>query len=105
MTQESTEKKTLRPKSLCEKCRTSLIHGAKYKRHDPWMALEVTSLLTLINLALKDNKFLIKYGNDAMAINRISCLGCFLPDKLKEIIKIAKETRDLAKIKAFGELP
>lgn len=97
------EKPTIKPKPLCYPCRYNLIQGAKYKKTDPWMTLEIVSTLTLVNVALKDNKFLIKYGNDVMGINRIQCLGCFLPDTLKKIIDVAKTTRDMEKIKAIGE--
>lgn len=106
MTEETTneeERKTLRPRQLCEQCRSNLIHGAKFKQKDPWMALEIASLLTLINMALTDNKYLIKYGNDVMGVNQIYCLGCFLPEKFKKIIKVAKDTRSIKAVKALGE--
>lgn len=95
--------KTLRPRSLCEECRSRLIHGAKFKPKDPWMALEIASLLTLINFALDDNKYHIKYGNDISGINQIYCLGCFLPNRLREIIKTAKKTRSIESVKSLYE--
>ena len=96
-------KRPLRPNPLCGKCRSNLIHGAKFKKNDPWMALEVTSLLTLLTLALKNNNFLIKYGNDAFGVERIPCLGCFLPKDMTAIIKIAKDTRSILAVKEYGE--
>lgn len=97
------KREPVKPKSLCNNCRSDLIHGSKFKQTDPWMALEITALLTLMNVALKDNKFLIKYGNDVYGINRIECLGCFIPLTLEKIISVAKKTRDLGKVKAIGD--
>lgn len=93
----------VKPNPLCEKCRSNLIHGAKFKRQDPWMALEIASLLTLINIALVTRKFHVVYGGDPYSISKIKCLGCYLPENMKEIIKIAKDTRDIVKVKEYGE--
>lgn len=97
------EKKPIKPNPLCYPCRYSLIRGAKFKESDPWMALEIGTLLTLINITLKKKKFHIAYAGDVENIERIKCLGCYLPDDLKEIIKIAKETRSIESVKSFGE--
>jgi hypothetical protein len=99
----SDEKQPLKPNSLCSKCRSNLIHGAKYRQADPWMALEVTALLTLVNVTLKSNKFHIQYGGDLYQIERIKCLSCYQPEAFQRIIEVAKETRDLTKVKAIGE--
>lgn len=99
----SEERITIKPKSLCDHCRSKLVHKAKFKKTDPWMALEMTTVLVLVQKALSDKKFLIKYGNDVEGINRIDCLGCFLPDMLNKIIETAK-SKDLEKVKALGDL-
>lgn len=97
----SDEKKPLKPNSLCSKCRSNLIHGAKFRQSDPWMALEVT--LSLINVALEKRKFHIAYGGQVENIEKIKCLGCYNPEELATMTKIAKDTRDILKIKEFGE--
>ena len=97
------KKEPVRPNPLCHQCRSNLIHKAKYKQTDPWMALEITSMLTLMNVALKSKKFHIQYGGDVYEISKIKCLGCYHPETLERIIKVAKETRDLKQIKAIGE--
>lgn len=96
-------KEPVKPNPLCPKCRSNLIHRAKYKESDPWMALEITAMLTLMNVAFKSNKFHIQYGGDVYEISKIKCLGCYQPDTLERIIKVEKDTRDLSKIKAIGE--
>lgn len=101
MTEE--KKEPVKPKPLCYPCRYKLIQGAGYKQTDPWMTLEIVATLTLVNCALKDNRFLIKYGNDVYGVNRIQCLGCFMPQTLNKIRQVAKETRDMEKIKAIGD--
>lgn len=99
----SDEKKPLKPNSMCPQCRANLIHGAKYRQADPWMALEVTALLTLVNVTLKSNKFHIQYAGELYNIEKIKCLACYQPEAFQRIIKVAKETRDLAKVKAIGD--
>ena len=96
---ENEKKEPVKPNSFCGNCRSKLIHKSKFKPSDPWMALEIAALLICVNAALKDNRFLIKYGNDVYGINRISCLGCFLPAKIDHIIKVASTTKDIGKIK------
>ena len=97
------EKKPLKPNSLCSKCRSNLIHGAKFRQSDPWMALEVTTLLSLINVTLEKRKFHIAYGGDVENIEKIKCLGCYNPDEFLAMTKIAKDTRDILKVKEYGE--
>lgn len=99
----SDEKITIKPKPLCYPCRYKLMHKAKFKQTDPWMALEIMATMVLVQNALVDKKYLIKYGNDVEGINRIECLSCFLPDMMKKIIEAAKG-KDLEKVKALGEL-
>lgn len=88
---------------MCERHRSELIHGAKFKMGDPWMALEVVSQLALVQATLADKKYLIKYSNDPMGINRVGCLACFSPKIFKEIIDVAKKTRDIGEVKKIGE--
>lgn len=97
------EKRPVRPNPMCGQCRSNLIHGAKFKQKDPWVALEVTTLLTLLTISLDDKKFLIKYGNDVYGVEKIPCLGCFLPNHFKNIIQIAKQTRKIEAVKAYGD--
>ena len=92
----------IKPNSLCDRCRYKLIHKAKYKKTDPWMALEITSLLVLVRKTLDDKRFLIKYGNDPHSISKVPCLGCFLPDTLNTIIEVAKG-KDLTKVKELAD--
>lgn len=90
---------TIKPKTMCERCRSNLIHKSKFKMNDSWMSLEMMCTLLLVTKALNENKYHIKYGNDPEGINKIQCLGCFLPDKLNDVIKIAKEDKTLGKLK------
>ncbi len=99
----SDEKKPVKPNSLCPQCRSNLIHGARFRQSDPWMALEITALLTLMTVALKSNKFHIQYGGDVYQIEKIKCLSCYQPETFKRIIDVAKKTRDLEQVKAIGD--
>jgi len=94
------DKKTIKPKTMCYPCRYKLVHKSKFKKTDPWMSLEMMCTLMLVTRALRDNKFLIKYGNDVEGINNIQCLGCFLPKVMDEVITMAKEDKTLTKLKA-----
>lgn len=96
----SEEKITLKPKKLCEHCRSKLIHKSKFKKSDPWMSLEIMTTMVLISKAMSDKKFLIKYGNDVEGINKIDCLGCFVPEILNSVIETAK-SKDLNKVQAM----
>lgn len=97
------EKRPVRPNPMCGQCRSNLIHGAKFRQTDPWMALEVATLLTLLNLALDEKNFHIKYGNDVYGVEKIPCLGCFIPEHFKNIIQVAKQTRKIEAVKAYGD--
>lgn len=99
----SENKITLKPKPLCERCRSKLVHKAKFKKTDPWMALEISAMMVLVQRVIKDKNYLIKYGNDIEAINRIDCLGCFIPGVLNEIIETAKG-KDLHKVQSLKDL-
>lgn len=99
----SDERTVIKPKPLCDRCRSNLIHKSKFKMTDPWMALEMATMLVLARNVLDDKKYLIKYGSDVEGINRIECLGCFLPDTLNKVIEVAK-TKDLEKIKVLAGL-
>ncbi len=91
--------KTIRPKSFCDHCRSKLIHKSKFKAKDPWMSLEIMAMMFLINAAFEDKNYHIKYGQDPEGINMINCLGCFVPSKLDQVIKIALSDKSLKKLK------
>lgn len=98
----SDEKPIMMP-SFCDEHRSKLIHGAKFKPHDPWMALEIASQLAMFQVILADNNFHIKYGGDAHAISRVGCMACFANKTFKQLIKVAKKNKDIGDIKKFGE--
>lgn len=103
----SEEKKTINVPSMCDKHRSILVHKSKFKQHDPWMALEMSAQITLMQAILFEDKFHIKYGGDPMAINKVGCLACFCPHILEKIIQIAKKSKPkieaVGNIKKFGE--
>ena len=99
----SDEKRVLKPNSLCGQCRHNLIIGARFKESDPWMALELGTVLSLITITCNKNKFHIAYGGDVYNIEKIKCLGCYNPEEMKAITKIAKDTRSIEKVKEYGE--
>lgn len=100
------EVKTIKPAQMCYPHRYELVHKAKFKEHDPWMALEISATLALTQAALAENKYHIKYGSDPEMIGNVGCLACFCPNVFKKIVATAKEHKRgdfIAEIKKIGD--
>jgi len=87
---------------LCQTHRSLLIHGARYKKTDPWMALEIATQAVLFQGATCEKVIYEKLGGDITKLPDLGCLACLCPDKFSLIVEVAK-TKNLDAIAALGK--
>ena len=97
------ENKQISIPSFCEYHRSRLVHGAKFREKDPWMALEVASQIAMLQAIMVSNTFHIKFGGDVEKIQNVGCLACFENKTFKQLVKIAKKNKSIKDIKEFGD--
>lgn len=99
----STERRPqIRVPDLCPTHLSLLVHGAGYRKSDPWQALVLVAQIALLRGAAADPAIRFRCDDDLSRISDLGCLGCQKPDCFGEIVEVAK-SHDLDAVKRLGE--